>query len=87
MDPQQVVKLVINFDLPLSEDSYLLRIGRVGRFGRKAVVVNFENPGEIGTLGWFETRRCFPLAPIPKSGEIIARLCIHPLFCDAQNFQ
>eukprot|EP00668_Euglena_longa_P001862 GGOE01002183.1.p1 GENE.GGOE01002183.1~~GGOE01002183.1.p1 ORF type:complete len:441 (+),score=37.02 GGOE01002183.1:54-1376(+) len=56
VDPQQAVKLVINFDLPLNEDSYLLRIGRVGRFGRKAVVINFENPGEVGTLGWFETQ-------------------------------
>jgi len=67
VNPQQVVKLVVNFDLPQNDESYLLRIGRVGRFGRKAVVINFENPGEIGTLGWFESRTGCRIDPLPAN--------------------
>jgi len=40
IDVQQV-SLVINFDLPLNRESYIHRIGRSGRFGRKGVAINF----------------------------------------------
>ncbi|CAN4095544.1 unnamed protein product [Withania somnifera] len=33
--------LVINYDLPTQTENYLHRIGRSGRFGRKAVSINF----------------------------------------------
>jgi len=32
---------VINYDLPTQPENYLHRIGRSGRFGRKAVAINF----------------------------------------------
>lgn len=35
------VSLVINYDLPSQAESYLHRIGRSGRFGRKGVAINF----------------------------------------------
>lgn len=35
------VSLVINYDLPRKKESYLHRIGRSGRFGRKGVAINF----------------------------------------------
>ena len=35
------VSLVINYDLPLSRENYIHRIGRSGRFGRKGVAINF----------------------------------------------
>ncbi|VWU52538.1 eukaryotic initiation factor 4A [Hepatocystis sp. ex Piliocolobus tephrosceles] len=40
IDVQQV-SLVINYDLPGSPDTYIHRIGRSGRFGRKGVAINF----------------------------------------------
>ena len=40
IDVQQV-SLVINFDVPNNPESYIHRIGRSGRFGRKGVAINF----------------------------------------------
>eukprot|EP00271_Cylindrocystis_brebissonii_P008661 TRINITY_DN23134_c0_g1_i1.p1 TRINITY_DN23134_c0_g1~~TRINITY_DN23134_c0_g1_i1.p1 ORF type:complete len:406 (-),score=85.58 TRINITY_DN23134_c0_g1_i1:527-1744(-) len=40
IDVQQV-SLVINYDMPPQPESYLHRIGRSGRFGRKGVAINF----------------------------------------------
>lgn len=40
IDVQQV-SLVINFDLPNNIESYIHRIGRSGRFGRKGTAINF----------------------------------------------
>lgn len=40
IDVQQV-NLVINYDLPNNFESYLHRIGRSGRFGRKGTAINF----------------------------------------------
>lgn len=37
----QQVSIVINYDLPTDNESYLHRIGRSGRFGRKGVAINF----------------------------------------------
>jgi superfamily II DNA/RNA helicase len=37
----QQVSTVINFDLPKCVDTYLHRIGRSGRWGRKGVGINF----------------------------------------------
>jgi len=36
--------LVINYDLPTSKETYIHRIGRSGRFGRKGVAINFVIP-------------------------------------------
>lgn len=40
IDVQQV-SLVINYDLPRDKESYLHRIGRTGRYGRKGCAINF----------------------------------------------
>lgn len=40
IDVQQV-SLVVNYDLPTQPESYLHRIGRSGRFGRKGWAINF----------------------------------------------
>ena len=40
------VSLVINYDLPYSKESYLHRIGRCGRFGRKGSSISFVTPDE-----------------------------------------
>tara|TARA_Y100001980_G_C14556352_1_gene347517 strand:- start:5373 stop:6509 length:1137 start_codon:yes stop_codon:yes gene_type:complete len=37
----QQLSLVINFDLPKNKETYIHRIGRSGRYGRKGVSINF----------------------------------------------
>jgi translation initiation factor 4A len=49
IDVQQV-STVINFDLPNCIHTYLHRIGRSGRWGRKGVGINFITPRDVGTL-------------------------------------
>jgi len=44
------VSLVINYDLPSQAESYLHRIGRSGRFGRKGVAINFVTQQDEGML-------------------------------------
>jgi len=49
IDVQQV-SLVINFELPTSNENYLHRIGRSGRFGRKGVAINFITHRDVRTM-------------------------------------
>mmetsp|Transcript_10450 Transcript_10450/g.18364 ORF Transcript_10450/g.18364 Transcript_10450/m.18364 type:complete len:452 (-) Transcript_10450:125-1480(-) len=49
IDVQQV-SLVICYDLPVSRDLYIHRIGRSGRFGRKGVAINFVRDEDVRTL-------------------------------------
>ena len=44
------VSLVINYDMPISKETYIHRIGRTGRFGRKGVAINFVAPGDAKFL-------------------------------------
>jgi len=46
----QHVSIVINYDLPSNLESYLHRIGRSGRFGRKGVAINFVGPDDAQHL-------------------------------------
>jgi ATP-dependent RNA helicase len=49
IDVQQV-SLVINYDLPINRETYIHRIGRSGRFGRKGVAINFVKNEDISLL-------------------------------------
>ena len=49
IDVQQV-SLVINYDLPVSRELYIHRIGRSGRFGRRGVAINFITREDAGAL-------------------------------------
>jgi len=53
IDVQQV-SIVINFDIPKNEHTYLHRIGRSGRWGRKGVAINFQTKYDITRLKKFE---------------------------------
>ena len=46
----QQLSLVINFDLPRSKETYIHRIGRSGRYGRKGVAINFVTERELENL-------------------------------------
>ena len=50
----QQVSLVINFDLPREIETYIHRIGRSGRFGRKGTAINFVANYDITTLKTIE---------------------------------
>jgi len=49
IDVQQV-SLVINYDLPRDKESYIHRIGRTGRYGRKGWAINFIMQSDVGNL-------------------------------------
>ena len=53
IDVQQV-SMVINFDVPKSEHTYLHRIGRSGRWGRKGVAINFQTKFDGAKLKHFQ---------------------------------
>jgi len=53
----QHVNIVINFDLPHQEETYLHRIGRSGRYGRKGIAINFVSTREVARLRAIEA--CF----------------------------
>jgi len=44
------VSLVVNYDLPRQRESYLHRIGRSGRYGRKGVAINFVTKNDMKDL-------------------------------------
>ena len=50
----QQVGIVINFDIPRSEHTYLHRIGRSGRWGRKGLAINLQTRYDIKRLKRFE---------------------------------
>jgi translation initiation factor 4A len=51
----QQLSLVINFDLPRSKETYIHRIGRSGRYGRKGVAINFVTNEDVGQMKEIET--------------------------------
>lgn len=44
------VSVVFNYDLPLQKETYIHRIGRSGRFGKKGKAINFVTPDEVEQL-------------------------------------
>ena len=46
----QQLSLVINFDLPKSKETYIHRIGRSGRYGRKGVAINLVGDRDMDRL-------------------------------------
>jgi translation initiation factor 4A len=54
LDVQQV-GIVINFDVPIDAHTYLHRIGRSGRWGRKGIAINFITRRDVSKLKEFET--------------------------------
>ena len=62
IDVQQV-SLVINYDLPVSKENYIHRIGRGGRFGRKGVAINFVAAEDVPTLRTIERQSEIRVSP------------------------
>jgi translation initiation factor 4A len=65
----QQVSVVINFDLPKCVHTYLHRIGRSGRWGRKGVGINFITRRDIGQMKKIEEHYSTQINEMP--GELV----------------
>jgi len=65
IDVQQV-SLVINYDLPMSKESYIHRIGRSGRFGRKGLAINFLGRLDVPVLREIEVYYSTSIEEMPS---------------------
>jgi translation initiation factor 4A len=61
----QQVSLVINFDMPKYPQTYIHRIGRSGRFGRKGCAINFVTRKEKNILGFIQKIYNTEIIPLP----------------------
>ena len=64
IDVQQV-SIVINYELPNQKETYIHRIGRSGRFGRKGTAINFVTPEEKDQLEEIQTFYNTTIEPLP----------------------
>ena len=58
---------VINYDMPKYPQTYIHRIGRSGRFGRKGVAINFVNPKEKNILNYIQKLYNTEIIPLPSN--------------------
>ena len=66
IDVQQV-EIVINFDIPKYTETYIHRIGRSGRFGRKGVAINFVTEEEFEKLKKIQNFYQTEILPLPDN--------------------
>jgi ATP-dependent RNA helicase DeaD len=66
---------VINYDLPVSPESYVHRIGRVGRAGREGVAITLVEPREQFQLRNIErlTKQKIDIGKVPTVADLRAR--------------
>ncbi|UDM31925.1 DEAD/DEAH box helicase [Lentilactobacillus laojiaonis] len=68
---------VYNYDIPQDPDSYVHRVGRTGRAGKKGISVTFATPNEMDYLREIEKLtkvRMLPLKPPTKEEAIVGQL-------------
>jgi superfamily II DNA/RNA helicase len=70
----QQVSVVINFDLPKCIHTYLHRIGRSGRWGRKGVGINFITRRDIGLLKKIEQHYSTQITEMPAELGFLSKL-------------
>ncbi len=72
LDVKQV-SLVINYDVPINKETYLHRIGRSGRFGRKGVAITFVTNNDMEALRTLEQYFATVIEQMPANiGAIVA---------------
>lgn len=66
------VNVVVNFDVPVSPDVYLHRIGRSARYARKGIAINFVSAREVPLLKAIEDHYsiCIPELPMDFAGHL-----------------
>jgi translation initiation factor 4A len=62
----QQVSLVINYDIPLSKENYMHRIGRTGRYGRKGIALNFVTDRDNEQLKDIEEKYHISISELPN---------------------
>jgi translation initiation factor 4A len=67
----QQVSIVINFDVPKDIHTYLHRIGRSGRWGRKGVGINFITRRDIGKIKEIESYYACEIKEMPISLDFL----------------
>lgn len=63
----QQVEIVINFDIPRETETYIHRIGRSGRFGRKGLAINFVTDKEFNHLEKIQQFYHTNIEPLPEN--------------------
>ena len=63
----QHVSTVINFDIPKSPYTYLHRIGRSGRWGRKGMAINFITRRDLNTMRKLENFYKVNIVELPEN--------------------
>ena len=66
IDVQQV-SLVINYDMPKYPQTYIHRIGRSGRFGRKGSAINFVTKKERNVLNFIQKLYNTEITALPSN--------------------
>jgi len=69
----QQVSIVINFDLPKCVHTYLHRIGRSGRWGRKGVGINFITRRDIVKMKEIESHYSTEIKELPGDLEFLQK--------------
>ena len=66
---------VINLDLPTDTETYVHRVGRTGRAGRKGVAISFVTPEEVRRIYGMQKRLAVPIeqVQVPSDGAIARR--------------
>jgi translation initiation factor 4A len=63
----QQVSVVVNFDVPKSEHTYLHRIGRSGRWGRKGFAINLVSRHDMQQIHKIESNYKITIAEMPAN--------------------
>jgi ATP-dependent RNA helicase DeaD len=71
------VSHVINFDVPITPDMYVHRIGRTGRVGRSGRAITFFEPRQLRELRAIENHAGVTLAPWVEHAHV-APTAVHP---------
>ena len=62
----QQVSLVINYDIPMNRESYMHRIGRTGRYGRKGLALNFVTERDLVQIKDIEEHYTIVINELPQ---------------------
>ena len=60
------VQVVINYDIPRHVETYIHRIGRSGRYGRKGIAINFVSEAEFEKLERIQNYYSTQIEPLPE---------------------
>jgi superfamily II DNA/RNA helicase len=70
----QQVSFVINFDVPKCVHTYLHRIGRSGRWGRKGVGINFITRRDVNCLKEIESHYDCQIEEMPSDAQFLTNI-------------